>query len=47
MKVNDPLGSSFQLLIELAEIHAPRMWVQRNPSDSDKQVTIKSPVLKF
>ena len=33
-----PLGDFFQLLIGLAEIHAPRMWAQVHPSDPNKQV---------
>ncbi|XP_057306534.1 protein mono-ADP-ribosyltransferase PARP4-like isoform X3 [Hydractinia symbiolongicarpus] len=31
------LGDSFQLLIDLAEIHVPRMIAQRHPTDSNKQ----------
>nr|XP_047129288.1 protein mono-ADP-ribosyltransferase PARP4 isoform X3 [Hydra vulgaris] len=42
VKMNDPLGTSFQLLIALAEIHVPRMWVQKSPQDSDKQACMLS-----
>ncbi|XP_022100686.1 poly [ADP-ribose] polymerase 4-like isoform X2 [Acanthaster planci] len=31
------LDDGFQLLIGLAEIHVPRMWVERHPEDSDSQ----------
>eukprot|EP00794_Sanderia_malayensis_P009205 gene9205-10179_t len=33
----DDLGDRFQLLIDLAEIHVPRMWVEQSPGDSDDQ----------
>uniref|UniRef100_UPI00398E7C2A protein mono-ADP-ribosyltransferase PARP4 isoform X2 n=1 Tax=Pristiophorus japonicus TaxID=55135 RepID=UPI00398E7C2A len=33
---NSSLGAGFQLLILLAEIHAPRMWVENNP-EKDSQ----------
>ncbi|KAJ7391391.1 Protein mono-ADP-ribosyltransferase parp4 [Desmophyllum pertusum] len=32
-----PLGDGFQLLIGLAEIHVPRMWVERHVSKPDSQ----------
>ncbi|XP_057306524.1 protein mono-ADP-ribosyltransferase PARP4-like isoform X2 [Hydractinia symbiolongicarpus] len=35
--MDEPLGDSFQLLIDLAEIHVPRMIAQRHPTDSNKQ----------
>ncbi|XP_038059035.1 uncharacterized protein LOC119730290 isoform X2 [Patiria miniata] len=31
------LDDGFQLLIGLAEIHVPRMWVEKHPQDSDSQ----------
>ncbi|XP_078001506.1 protein mono-ADP-ribosyltransferase PARP4-like isoform X2 [Glandiceps talaboti] len=31
------LGDNFQLLIDLAEIHVPRMWVERHSDGSDSQ----------
>ena len=31
------LGEGFQLLISLAEIHVPRMWVEQSPDDSEDQ----------
>uniref|UniRef100_A0ABM0MFB2 Poly [ADP-ribose] polymerase n=1 Tax=Saccoglossus kowalevskii TaxID=10224 RepID=A0ABM0MFB2_SACKO len=31
------LGDSFQLLIGLAEIHVPRMWVEKHPDKQDSQ----------
>ena len=31
------LGEGFQLLVSLAEIHVPRMWVEQNPDDSEDQ----------
>ena len=34
-----PLGDGFQLLIGLAEIHVPRMWVERHVSKPDSQVS--------
>lgn len=33
------LGDGFQLLIGLAEIHVPRMWVERHTNNSDRQVS--------
>ena len=38
MKADQDLGTGFQLLVGLAEIHVPRMWVERLPEDSDSQV---------
>ena len=34
---NAVLGDKFQLLIGLAEIHVPRMWVEQHP-ESDSRV---------
>ncbi|XP_032219397.2 protein mono-ADP-ribosyltransferase PARP4 isoform X2 [Nematostella vectensis] len=31
------LGSGFQLQIQLAEIHVPRMWVERHDTEADSQ----------
>ena len=31
------LKDGFQLLVSLAEIHVPRMWVEQSPSDSEDQ----------
>ena len=41
MKRGQPLGDGFQLLIGLAEIHVPRMWVERHVSKPDSQVSGK------
>jgi len=30
----------FQLLILLAELHVPRMWVEQHPDDPDSRVDI-------
>ncbi|XP_071956345.1 protein mono-ADP-ribosyltransferase PARP4-like isoform X2 [Antedon mediterranea] len=30
-------GSGFQLLIQLAEIHVPRMWIERHPDKTNSQ----------
>ena len=38
MQKNQSLGDSFKLLIGLAEIHVPRMWVERMTDDADNQV---------
>ena len=38
MKADQDLGTGFQLLVGLAEIHVPRMWVERLPEDCDSQV---------
>ena len=38
MQKNQSLGDSFKLLIGLAEIHVPRMWVERMSDDTDNQV---------
>ena len=37
---NQSLGESFQLLIGLAEIHVPRMWVEEDPADLDNPVSM-------
>ncbi|KAL9969636.1 hypothetical protein ACROYT_G021872 [Oculina patagonica] len=37
MKRGQTLGDGFQLLIGLAEIHVPRMWVERHVSKPDSQ----------
>jgi len=34
------LEDGFQLLIGLAEIHVPRMWVERHISKPDSQVSL-------
>lgn len=41
MERGQPLGDGFQLLIGLAEIHVPRMWVERHVSKPDSQVSGK------
>ena len=41
MECGQPLGDGFQLLIGLAEIHVPRMWVERHVSKPDSQVSDK------
>ncbi len=38
MQKNQELGDSFKLLIGLAEIHVPRMWVERLTGNPDSQV---------
>ncbi len=38
MLKNQDLGDGFTLQIGLAEIHVPRMWVERMPADSESQV---------
>ena len=38
MNADQNLGTGFQLLIGLAEIHVPRMWAERDPQNSDSQV---------
>lgn len=35
----DTIADAFQLLIGLAEIHVPRMFVQVHPDDHEKQVS--------
>ncbi|XP_071961516.1 protein mono-ADP-ribosyltransferase PARP4-like [Antedon mediterranea] len=37
LQKNISLGDGFQLLIQLAEIHVPRMWVERHPEKVDSQ----------
>ena len=32
------MDDGFQVLVGLAEIHVPRMWVETDPDDSDSQV---------
>lgn len=39
MERGQTLGDGFQLLIGLAEIHVPRMWVERHISKPDSQVS--------
>jgi hypothetical protein len=34
----ESIEDGFQLLIGLAEIHVPRMWVERKPDDQNHQV---------
>ena len=46
MERGQPLGDGFQLLIGLAEIHVPRMWVERHVSKPDSQVSGKRSELK-
>lgn len=46
MERGQPLGDGFQLLIGLAEIHVPRMWVERHVSKPDSQVSGKCPEYK-
>ena len=38
LEKNQILGDSFQLLVGLAEIHVPRMWVEKHP-ETDSQVS--------
>lgn len=40
LQKNQSLGDSFRLLISLAEIHVPRMWVERMAGNDDSQVKI-------
>ena len=35
---NQSMGDGFQLVVSLAEIHVPRMWVERHPEQPDSQV---------
>ena len=35
---NSTLGSGFRLEIGLAEIHVPRMWVEKHPEVKESQV---------
>ncbi|XP_060597096.1 uncharacterized protein LOC132751015 isoform X2 [Ruditapes philippinarum] len=37
MLEGESIGDGFQLLIGLAEIHVPRMWVERKPDDQNHQ----------
>ena len=37
---NSTLGTGFRLEIGLAEIHKPRMWVERHPDSADSQVIV-------
>jgi len=41
----DGLGDGFQLLVGLAEIHVPRMWVEEN--DQSHHVRSCNPPIKF
>ena len=41
LEKNQELGDSFQLLVGLAEIHVPRMWVEKH-ENSDTQVWINA-----
>ena len=36
---NSQLDNGFQLLVTMAEIHVPRMWVENHP-DKDSQVNV-------
>jgi len=38
MAGDQTFGDGFQLLIGLAEIHVPRMWVERKTGDQSHQV---------
>jgi hypothetical protein len=38
MLEGESIGDGFELLIGLAEIHVPRMWVERKPDDQNHQV---------
>ena len=42
---DDGLGDGFQLLVGLAEIHVPRMWVEEN--DQSHHVRSCDPPIKF
>ena len=37
---NQSIEDGFQLLVGLAEIHVPRMWVEKKPGDLDHQVIL-------
>ena len=37
---NQSLGENFLLLVELAEIHVPRMWVEEHPQSGSKVIHI-------
>lgn len=37
---NQNFGAGFQLLIGLAEIHVPRMWVERHSENKEHQVSM-------
>ncbi|XP_070569266.1 protein mono-ADP-ribosyltransferase PARP4-like [Ptychodera flava] len=37
LEKNSTMGDGFQLLIGLAEIHVPRMWVEKHPDKTDSQ----------
>ena len=39
MERGQSLGDGFQLLIGLAEIHVPRMWVEQHVNKPDSQVS--------
>jgi len=41
MLENQSIADGFQLLIGLAEIHVPRMWVERKEGDQSHQVVVK------
>ena len=47
MERGQTLGDGFQLLIGLAEIHVPRMWVERHVSKPDSQVSGKCSEFNF
>jgi len=38
MRKNQPIDEGFQLLISLAEIHVPRMWVEQLPDNPESRV---------
>ena len=38
---NSQLDNGFQLLVTMAEIHVPRMWVENHP-DKDSQVNFNT-----
>lgn len=45
MMENQSFGDGFQLLIGLAEIHVPRMWVERKVGDESHQVKPSEKIL--
>ena len=38
LRTGQDIRDGFQLLVGLAEIHVPRMWVERHPDRPDHQV---------
>ena len=40
LRTGQDIRDGFQLLVGLAEIHVPRMWVERHPDRPDHQVGV-------